>query len=92
MYASSTRPDRTESSKKLRMPNLGGRSFPVRDRPPSVGEESARELVEDCGLDKRTNETLKIIAVRQKRVHVRLHNSLIQLVISKTSADPESAW
>lgn len=36
MIVSSTRPDRILSRMKLRIPNLGERSFPVLERPPSI--------------------------------------------------------
>lgn len=36
MIVSSTRPERILSTMKLRIPNLGERSFPVLERPPSI--------------------------------------------------------
>lgn len=58
--ASLTRPERTLSSKKLKMPNFGCNSFPVRERPPSAVYQYALLVYRLMSL---TNETFEVIAV-----------------------------
>lgn len=68
IMASSTRPDKTLSRRKLRIPNLGGRSFPVLDRPPScksLADHSSIALSRVEITTEHTNKTFKVVTMGQ---------------------------
>lgn len=98
IQTSSVRPCSSASRTFLRMPSLGGRSLPVRERVPSMkhstaGErESERARVSDArASSERGKGGRTVLAVLEELLDVLLDDGAVERVVAERPADEKGA-